>query len=326
MQHVRLMLEYFHPWTNAAGFYLARAKGWFARAGLDVEIVVRDDARGDTLDHVMRGDVHLGVCPTRRVLGRFEIGEPVCGVAAVNQRSLEAIHSVTGRGITRPRDLCGRRVALNPTVRARALLADIVRADGGDPDAVKLVDAGVRELTFDELRDGVADASFGSYWAWEGVMPSTLPDAQRQVWPIDEIGAPAYHSYLLAADARWLACNAGAVSGLLMAASRGFAAAHADPASAPPLFERVIPYFPRTTIARSLRAVSTTWLTDGVWGRHDASLMSGYAAWLARHGIVRRPHAWSAAVTDAYLPPRAARAPEKPCVPTAAGALAYARP
>ena len=157
-------------------------------------------------------------------------------------------------------------------------------------------------------------------------MPSSLPDAQRQVWPIDEIGAPSYHSYLLAADARWLARNAGAVSGLLTAASRGFAAAHADPASALPLFERVIPYFPRTTIVRSLRAVSTTWLTDGVWGRHDASLMSGYAAWLARHGIVRRPHAWSAAVTDAYLPLRAARVPEKPCVPTAAGALAYARP
>lgn len=326
MQHVRLMLEYFHPWTNAAGFYLARAKGWFARAGLDVEIVVRDDARGDTLDHVMRGDVQLGVCPTRRVLARYETGEPVCGVAAVNQRSLEAIHSVSGRGIARPRDLCGRRVALNPTKRARALLADIVRADGGDSDTVKLVDAGVRELTFDELRDGAADASFGSYWAWEGVMPSTLPDVQRQVWPIDEIGAPSYHSYLLAVHSRWLAGNAGVVRRLLTAASHGFVAAHADPASVLPLFERVIPYFPRTTIARSLRAVSTTWLADGAWGRHDASLMWGYAAWLARHGIVRRPQAWSGAVTDAYLPPRIARAPEKPCVPTSSRALAYARP
>jgi putative hydroxymethylpyrimidine transport system substrate-binding protein len=35
--HIKVMLEYFYPWTNSAGIYLARRRGWYDEVGLDVE-------------------------------------------------------------------------------------------------------------------------------------------------------------------------------------------------------------------------------------------------------------------------------------------------
>ena len=58
------MLEYFHPWTNDAGFYAAAAAGHYEAQGLDVEIVVGDPLRGDALSHLVRDEADFAVCPT----------------------------------------------------------------------------------------------------------------------------------------------------------------------------------------------------------------------------------------------------------------------
>ena len=38
MRRLRVMLEYFHPWTNSAGLYWARERGYYAERDLDVEV------------------------------------------------------------------------------------------------------------------------------------------------------------------------------------------------------------------------------------------------------------------------------------------------
>ena len=71
---VRVMLEYFHPWPNSAGLYLAREKGWYSDAGLDVELVVHDPWRGDTLDHLLGKAVHFGLFPQQPLVGASRFG------------------------------------------------------------------------------------------------------------------------------------------------------------------------------------------------------------------------------------------------------------
>lgn len=191
MSHVRVMLDYFHPWPNSAGLYVAREQGWYREAGLDVELTVQDPGRGDTLEYLARGEVDFGLFPPNRLLARRAgPGRPLLAVAAVNHRALEAIQTARPTGITRPRDLAGRRLAYNPTPRGRAMVRHLVAADGGDPDTVITIDAGYRELTVDDIAAGEADATFGSYWSWDALR-GDLPEEQRLTWPVDEIGAPA---------------------------------------------------------------------------------------------------------------------------------------
>ena len=277
MNAVRVMLEYFHPWPNSAGFYLARERGWYQELGLDVELVVHDPYRGDTLEHLLHGAADFGVFPSNRLLVRRGLGQPLQGIAAINHGGLESIQTLTDTGIRRPRDLQGKRLALNPTPRGLAMVRHLVSTDGGDPDAVILVDSGVRELRPDQLAAGVADASFGGYWAWEALMPSTIASERRVVLPVDSIGAPAYHSYLLGAHEHTLAAKPEVVRDFLAATARGFLAAAQNPDSALPAYESVTPYFPAELLSASLNAIAPSWLHEGRWGEQREPLVAGYA-------------------------------------------------
>ncbi|MER5194513.1 ABC transporter substrate-binding protein [Streptomyces sp. NPDC002755] len=303
MPHIRVMLDYFHPWPNSSGFYVARAHRWFAQAGLDVELVVQDPGRGDTLEYLARGEVDFGVFPPNRLLARRAAhGQPLIAVAAVNHRGLEAIQTTASSGITRPRELAGRRVALNPTPRGLAMVRHLVAADGGDPDAVLMIDAGTRELTVDDIAAGEADATFGTYWSWDALR-GDLPEEQRVTWPVDEIGAPRYHSYLLGTNERLLAEQPSLVRDFLAVTARGYAAAAQDTERTLELLEGVIPYFPRPLIARSLALVAPTWTDpEGRWGVIDPTRTGPYAHWLAEHGALAHDRDWDRSFTNALLP------------------------
>ncbi|KUN80728.1 ABC transporter substrate-binding protein [Streptomyces griseoruber] len=302
MPHVRVMLDYFHPWPNAAGLYVSRARTWFDEAGLDVELVVQDPGRGDTLEYLARGEVDFGIFPPNRLLERrARHRQPLIAVAAVNHRGLEAIQTTASTGITRPRDLAGRRIAYNPTPRGRAMVRHLVAADGGDPDAVITVDAGARELTVDDIEAGEADATFGAYWSWDALRGG-LPEERRVTWPVDEIGAPRYHSYLLGTSDRLLTEQPSLVRDFLAVTARGYTAAAREPDRTLELLERVIPYFPRPLIARSLALVAPTWTdTDGRWGVIDADRMGPYAHWLAENGALTDDRHWDRSFTNGLL-------------------------
>ncbi|XVV08671.1 ABC transporter substrate-binding protein [Actinoplanes sp. CA-131856] len=296
MTHLRVMLEYFHPWTNAAGFYVASREGWYADAGLDVELTVFDALRGDTLEHLARGEVHFGVFPTNRLLVRRAAGQPVRGVASINHQAMETIQTVKGRGITRPRDLEGKRLALNPTPRGVAMVNHLVAADGGNPSLVHLVDSGHRELSADDIAAGEVDATFGGYWAWDALM-ANLPEDQRIVWPVDEIGAPPYHSYLLGTGPA-LDGRDDLVATFLEVTERGYRAATDNPAETLRILDHVIPYFPRALLARSLELIAPTWWHEGRWGEIRPELMNPYTDWLAAAGILPPTFDWRSAITE----------------------------
>lgn len=289
MTRVTLVQEYFHPWPNSAGFYLARERGWFDEAGIDVELRTVDSGRGDSLGHLIDGRGDLAVVPSNRLLVRREAGHAVHAIAAVNQRGLETVRTRSDSGIHRLRDLEGRRIALNPTPRGVAIVRDLVARDGGDPDLVTLVDSGTRELDPADHFGGTADASFGSYWAWDNLLSS----AHERVWNVDEALGLEYHSYLLAARDD---IDPALVEDVIAISARGFAEAAESPDAVAAIYETVIPYFAPSVIRRSAELIATTWLHAGQWGVIRPQLVAPYARWLHGHGILRDPEIWREAV------------------------------
>lgn len=305
MTPLRVMLDYIHPWPNAAGFYVARERGWYRDAGLDVELTTYDHQRGDTLDHIARSEVTFGVFPSNRLLVRRERREPLVGVAAINQTGLETIQAIRASGIERPRDLAGRRIAYGPTPRGRAMVSHLVRADGGDPSQVITIDSEHNELTPEYLLASGADALFGGYWCWD-VLTDGAPDDELITWPVSEIGAPAYHSYLLGTQEWTVERNHELVRAFVDATARGFRAAAEDQEEAVAILHRAIPYEPRWRLARSLELVATSWFHNGAWGiQREQDLIAGYARWLAEYGVLTDPDAASTGATTNELLPRA---------------------
>lgn len=294
MRHITLMLEYFHPWPNSAGFYLARDNGWFAEQGIDLEIRCVDPGRGDSLEYLARGQADFAVFPSNRLFVRREAGQPLVAIAAINQRGLETVRTRADSGILRLRDLEGRRLALNPTPRGRAIVRSLVAADGGDPDRVILVDAGARELDPATGFDGLADATFGSYWAWD-ILLTSFPAHHERVWRVDDELGLSYHSYLLGIREDD-SIDPELARGFLEATERGYRAAETDRQAAAAAYDRVTPYFSSEVIRRSVEEIAPTWFHDGTWGRVRAELTEPYSQWLAEQGILADAEVWRTAI------------------------------
>jgi len=301
MTHVRVVLEYLHPWTNSAGLFIASHQGWFGAQGLDVELSTIDPLRGDSLAYLSRRETDFAVFPTNRLLYRRERHEPLVGIASINHRGMETILTTRSTGITRPRELEGRRVGFNPTPRGVAMVRHLVAIDGGDPDRIVTVDTGSRELLADDVAAGEVDATFGNYWAWDALF-GRLPADERIIWPVDTIGAPPYHSYLLGTHESLIERNPKLISTFLSIVSRGYHAAVDRPALALTAFESYLPYFPRPLLARSLELLAPTWLHEGCWGRQRKELLEPYASFLAEHHVLRSADSWVGATTDEFLP------------------------
>lgn len=295
-----LALEYFHPWPNSAGFYVAREHGWYTEAGIDLQIRTIDPGIGDSLEHLNRGIVDLAVFPTNRLLVRTERGEQLRAVASINHRGLETVRTLASARITSLADLAGRRIALNPTPRGIAIVKDLVRAAGGDPGAVIFVDAGAREYGSDELAAGVVDATFGSYWAWD-ILLTERPDRPERTWNVDEELPFSYHSYLLGAQSGWATENSDVLDAFLAVTERGFRRAVEQPTEAGAILATVTPYFAEETIAQSLAAISPTWFHNDQWGVIRDELVEPYAHWLASHHILTRPERWRDSVRASAL-------------------------
>jgi NitT/TauT family transport system substrate-binding protein len=295
------MLDYVHPWPNAAGFYVARERGWYRECGIDVELTTHDFGRGDTLAHLARYEVDFGVFPSNRLLVRREKREPLVGVAAVNQTGLETIQVLRASGIDRPRELAGHRIGYGLTPRGRAMVSHLVSYDGGDASKVVSIEAGGHELTPEYLLASGLDAIFGGYWCWD-VLSHEVPEEKLWTWRTDEIGAPAYHSYLLGTQESTIEASPELVRNFVQATQRGFHAAADDQPRAAALMGRAVPYQPAWRLEASLALVATSWFHEGRFGiQRVEELISPYAGFLASFGVLSDQDVWKDATTNEFL-------------------------
>jgi len=111
-------------WTHAfqfAGYYAAKAQGYYAAAGLDVDIV-EAAADTDTVGRVLDGQAHYGVGSSNLLLERAA-GKPVVALAVIFQQSPYQIF--TSSKITDLQALRGKRIMLEP--QSQELLALLLK-------------------------------------------------------------------------------------------------------------------------------------------------------------------------------------------------------
>ncbi|MCQ2559072.1 MAG: ABC transporter substrate-binding protein, partial [Oscillospiraceae bacterium] len=103
MDHLKVILDWF-PNTNHTGYLLAQKRGWFAEADLDVEIF--GEVHGELELH--GADFCCG--PEIAMLEARNRGLAMTAVAVMTQKCDSGIVSLKESGITRPRDLVGKRL------------------------------------------------------------------------------------------------------------------------------------------------------------------------------------------------------------------------
>lgn len=286
---LKVRLEYVHPWTNHAGMYLARERGLYAEKGIDPEFTSGDFFRGDPAYLLARGECDVALVRLNQLLFHQQGEASLISVAVMNQCQIGGIITNRSTGISRFRDLEGRRVCIPMGVkRLYTELEQAVTKDGGDFSKVVTIDPGEWEPDIRSVERGKFDAFINVAW-WEPFQGS-LPFDQVVTLPFDSINVAPHHSYYLAVRREFLDRNPRLVRDFLDATTRGYAMVREDPQAAVRALQPALCHIDPDVMSASLQAVMPSWYDhEGHWGTADLDMVRSYTRWMGEHGHLSVP-------------------------------------
>jgi ABC-type nitrate/sulfonate/bicarbonate transport system substrate-binding protein len=296
---VKFMLDWV-PNTNHTGIFVAQEKGYFAQAGLDVEIVQPGEVYPEAA--VASGAADFGISFQENVtLARAE-GAPIVSIAAVLQHNTSGFASLASRGVNTPADFEGLRYGAYGSASEAPTLKALMEHSGADFSKLKIVTTGFSD-PLALMQQGQIDLAW-IYYGWQGIQAKQMGIDLDVVMMQDYFDVvPDYYTPVVIAGEATVADKAEVVKALLEALSRGYTFAAEHPDEAADILLRAVPELDRTLVKESQRWVSGYYLDEAPrWGEQKESVWSDYGDWLVEHGVVDTRIAPEDAFTNRFLP------------------------
>ncbi|MDR3161272.1 MAG: ABC transporter substrate-binding protein [Spirochaetaceae bacterium] len=285
------------PNTNHTGLYTALEKGYFAEAGLEVEI--RQPPEDGALVLLAAGDAEFAVSVQESLGPALAQDLPVQAVAAIISHNTSGIMSLASGGIKRPRDLAGRRFASWETPLVTAVIRNIVEGDGGDFSQVRMIPNAATDA-FSALETDV-DAIW-IYYAWDGIA-AEIRNLEIGYLDFGKIN-PVFDFYtpILVTNRDYAADHPAEVKQFLAALSRGYGFAMEAPAEAAEILLKHAPELDRELVLRSQEYLAGQYQADAPrWGEIDGGRWDRFYGWMFEQGILERDIRGQG-FTNEYLP------------------------
>lgn len=211
----------FQPNAAHAGIYMARAAGLDRRHGLELEIRVPSSST-DSLKLLAADRADAAIVDVHDLGLARERGADLVGIGALVQRPLAAV--IATPGVSRPRELAGRRVGVTGLPSDDAVLRATVEADGGDYGSVERTTIGFSAVP--SLAAGRVDAVV-TFWNAEGVA-LRLRGVPTRAFRVDDYGAPAYPELVVVTTRERVESDTETMRNLVAALADGTRAALED--------------------------------------------------------------------------------------------------
>lgn len=213
---VRIALDW-TPNTNHIGIYVAKAKGFYAAAGLDVEILPFTDTSAGTL--VSNGVADFGISSEIEAMTQRAGGGDVKMVYGVVQTETARLIYKGGRDdIKRPKDLDGKTYGGFGGTWESALVAAMIRNDGGTGD-VKTVTLGTS--AYEALDNGSIDFTLEIY-TWEGIA-AELENRKIGRFHYSDYGIPDEQTTVIVSSDAYLSASREHARAFIQATRQGYA-------------------------------------------------------------------------------------------------------
>jgi putative hydroxymethylpyrimidine transport system substrate-binding protein len=275
----------FTPNAVHAGIYTALRRGFYAKEGLELE-VVEPSASTDAPKLLEAGRADFAILDIHDLALARERGFDVVGIAAIVQRPLAAVIAADRDAVRIPGDLSGGEVGVTGLPSDEAVLDSVLESGGADAGSVRRVTIG-----FDAVRvlaAGRLDAAT-AFWNAEGVALRRLGVPTRE-FRVEDYGAPRYPELVLATSADHLDDDPETARAVAEATARGYAETIADPhGSLEDLLASVDGLNANEQRAQLEALVRARALEPP--GRLNPGALRAWAGWDAEHGIVDAPPA-----------------------------------
>lgn len=139
-EHVTVRLDWL-PRAYQGSLYLAAKEGYYKDEGLDVEIF---DGKGTlaTIQAIAAGTDTIGMASLADAAVAVTKDIPILAIACIIQKDPDAIISLQGSGITKPKDIEGKRMGFVPASNADRAFKGFVAANNIDTSKITSVQLG----------------------------------------------------------------------------------------------------------------------------------------------------------------------------------------
>ncbi len=277
----KLLLD-FAPNAVHAGIYLAMQRGYDEAEGVHLDVET-PGASTDGIKAVLSGHEDLAIVDIHDLAIARAKGKDVVGVMALVQTPLAAI--LAQPGVTRPRELEGKKVGVTGLPSDDAVLDSVVAGDGGDPAKVRKITIGFNAVQALLARkvDGAT-----AFWNAEGVALQAKRPGIRE-FRVQDYGAPPYPELVLVTSRETLETSAPVVRATIRAVRRGYEATINDPESAVSALTDAEPSLKRVLTQKELDAVSPSFTAgSNFYGELNPTVLAKWATWEQRFGIVKK--------------------------------------
>ena len=287
------------PNTNHTGIYVALALGYYEEAGLSINII-QPPEDGATM-MVASGKAQFGIDFQDYMPPIFTSEEkiPVAAVAALIQHNTSGIVSLKEDGIDTPKGLEGKNYATWDLPIEKAMMQNIVEADGGDFSKVNLIPEYITDVV-SALQQNI-DAVW-IYYAWDGIATERAGLDTNMIYFTDITPEFDYYSPVIVANTDFLADDPDTARAFLAATARGYEFAIENPEEAAKILCDEVPELDLEMVTES-----QIWLADQYkaeverWGYIDPARWDAFYAWLYKNGLSAEIPAGTGFTND-YLP------------------------
>nr|WP_198171287.1 ABC transporter substrate-binding protein [Actinoplanes awajinensis] len=204
------------------------------------------------------------------------------------------------RNLTRPADYAGKTYGGYGGAIEEPLLKTLVKADGGDPDKVKVVNVGEADF-LTATKKGI-DFEW-IFYGWDGVNAELKGSPLNIQYVKDYDKALDFYTPILITNEKRISSDPALVKDFTAAVSEGYTYAGKNAAESADILLKAAPDLDAALVRKSQEWLSPKYQDDAArWGEQKATVWTDFSAWLYAQKVLSKEIDPAKAYTNDFLP------------------------